>query len=95
MGKIDTCMAFCDVVATIEKLQKQFDTHSFIDAYKRMFSSAYQNLISNYKYVEGAHKLMGKYLSIHRDALRIESSGRSRSVNVYGRKSECELWRKV
>ncbi len=95
MGKLDSCMAFNDVIAIIDELDEMFDSHEFIDAYKMKFPTAYAGLKSDYTSVDGAHKLMGKYLSKYRDSLFIESIGRSRSINVLGRKSECELWRKL
>jgi len=95
MGKIDSCMTLCDVINTIESLDEMFDSHEFIDAYSKMFPTAYQGLKSSYTSVDGAHKLIGKYLSKYRQALSIDSIGRSYSINVLGRKNECELWRKV
>lgn len=95
MGKIDTCMALCNAKATVEKLSVQFDTHEFITIYEKLFPTEYKSLTSGYTWDGYPHQLIGKFLSKYRYDLGIESAGRSISINVYGRKNECELWRKA
>lgn len=81
----------------IESLsEKIFDTHDFIRNFAKKYESDYIDFLYNSpnKTFHTVHSQIGRFLEGSQEELKIASIGRQRSLNVFGLKTENELWEK-
>ena len=83
-----------DIREIINQMEKPFDSHDFIKKFSKKFQVEYVELLSQYSQdpFENVHKQIGKFLSEKDKLLGIQSAGREPSDNIFGEKSDNEIW---
>lgn len=89
------------VIAIIDKLDDEFDSHDFIPKFAERFEQEYVRLL--YKYINSSpfttlHSQIAQSLGKNQDALGISKVDDGRvheSNNIFNNITPCALWRKV
>lgn len=86
----------------IDELDKDFDSHEFIEKFSHQHEDAYiralyDALIKNddnrkFQYV---NRTIGRFLSVHKEDLRIKKNGRGASTNIFGDETGNQRWKKI
>lgn len=90
-----------DAKKVIENLSEGFDSHDFIMKYIDLYEQEY--LVELFRYAvtsqggvfRNFHSRIGEFLSKNEEELGIEKVERKPSLNVKGKKTENQRWRKV
>ena len=85
-------------VKIIDKLDKTFNSHDFLEKFAEIFESEYIDFLNYYK-GKGAfrvvHSQIGKYLRKHENDLKIKGIGKTDSKNLFGNFDGIEKWGKI
>jgi len=79
----------------ISQLQKPFDSHAFIERFKKVFEKDYVELLSIYRQNKShqiVHLQIGNFLSRNQEKLGIQKQGKVNSVTVFGIVNPNEQW---
>jgi hypothetical protein len=82
--------------------QTEFSSHHFIQQFARRFEGDYIDFLQEYRKRAGergafqeVHKQIARFLSKNASLLRIEKSGRTRTLNVFGNETDNQGWKKL
>jgi hypothetical protein len=81
-----------DVIAL---LNRQFDSHQFIQQFRSVFPASYESMLARRNNVQYTNSAIGRYLSRNSYSLNIRKIGRVSSCNINGYKSQCANWVKL
>lgn len=87
----------CSDIIHTEIKDKTFDSHEFIRHFAKKFEAEYVGFLKQYKEdpEQKVNMQIGLFLKKHQVNLQIKSIGRTKTLNVHGKKTGNELWQKV
>lgn len=83
----------------IAQMEQTFDSHVFIECYKRMYKSEYNRLCEHYSHtqdpIQTVHAPIARNLSRYAKELYICADGDNPSMNGRGNRTPCKKWKKL
>lgn len=86
------------VKKVISNLPVEFDSHQFIEKFSKEIEAEYIYLlkdVSEENQFQKVNMQVGRFLSNNNKELGIKSKGKTKSKNVFGNSTGCELWIKT